>query len=224
MSIDPGYEASSIELVEDVLDSLSPATSVEVYLATRDVSERAIAAVAAARADSTASALVGNIVGNPNAGGGAPMFGAQGAWGNRVRIPATGTLRDFAIWVKTSVGNVDVGIYSVESEPRARLWSSGSVACPAANSWGIVGDPQLEVEAGDEYDFILAASSGSAEFGSGVSAGVILPAGFLAGGVTPRQVLITSTDLFPLPATIADSVWFSDGSISSLGAIARLEA
>lgn len=50
MSIDPGYEASSIEFVEDVLDAGSP-TSVEVYLETRDVSERAIAAVAAARAD-----------------------------------------------------------------------------------------------------------------------------------------------------------------------------
>jgi hypothetical protein len=51
LAIDSGDEESSLELVEDVLDSLSPATSEEVYLATLGVNARAVAAVAAARAD-----------------------------------------------------------------------------------------------------------------------------------------------------------------------------
>lgn len=51
MAIDPGYEKASVELVESVLDDLSPASSSEVYIATRGVDARAIAAVAAARAD-----------------------------------------------------------------------------------------------------------------------------------------------------------------------------
>lgn len=46
-----GYEAASLTAVEAVLDGLSPATSKEVYLGTRGLDARAIAAVAASRAD-----------------------------------------------------------------------------------------------------------------------------------------------------------------------------
>ena len=46
-----GYEASSLTEVEAVLDGLDPATSEEVYLATLNHDARAVAAVAAARAD-----------------------------------------------------------------------------------------------------------------------------------------------------------------------------
>ena len=80
--------------------------------------------------------------------------------GCRVVVPTTGTLHDLTIYISTSAGNIDVGIYSTAAT-RARLYSTGSIACPAGGGWRNVGDPALAVTAGDQYDFCVAQSAGA---------------------------------------------------------------
>lgn len=138
----------------------------------------------------------------------AATFGAANrAFACRVQIGKTGTLRDFAVFVNAGGGNVDAGIYDTAS-PRARLWSSGTVATPAAGAWRIIGDPALAVTALDLYDFVLCTDSAAAQFGRIVLVSgnaVQLPANYLPGlGGTPWQAWFV-TQAPPLPATIAEA-------------------
>lgn len=136
------------------------------------------------------------------------------AVGQRVTIPVSGTLHDLAVWPGVQSGNVDIGVYSTAS-PRARLFSTGSVACPAAGAWRIVGDPNLAVVAGQTLDLALGCDNVTATFAQ-YQTGVWLqplPANFSPGdGSSPYLNWVIGVG-FPLPATIADG---------TLGAVTRV--
>lgn len=134
--------------------------------------------------------------------------------GCRVVVPTTGTLHDLTIYISTSAGNIDVGIYSTAAT-RARLYSTGSIACPAGGGWRNVGDPALAVTAGDQYDFCVAQSAG-ATFGSRrfTSSGVAtLPVAYTLGQVGLAILSYTKGTSFPLPAT------FTEASVTASGII-----
>lgn len=140
--------------------------------------------------------------------------GINQAIGQRVTIPITGTLHDLAVWPGVQSGNVDIGVYST-ANPRVRLYSTGSVACPAAGAWRIVGDPNLAVVAGQTLDLALGCDNTTATFAQ-YQTGVWLqplPANFSPGdGSSPYLNWVTGAG-FPLPATLADG---------ALGAVTRV--
>src|SRR5207248_5975874 len=123
---------------------------------------------------------------DPRLVAGAVAPGANNALGARTVIPSSGVLHDLAVYVNVQSGNLDVGVYDTAS-PRNRLYHSGSVACPAAGAWQIVGDPALSVVAGQQYDFLCGVDNGTVQLGRGVSmvanATAQLPAAYTLGQV-----------------------------------------
>jgi hypothetical protein len=135
--------------------------------------------------------------------------GANIAWGCRVTIPKAGTLTDLAIYIGTSSGNADVGVYDATAATRNRLFSTGSIACPAGVQWTIVGNPNLAVAQGDQLDFAVVFDNATAtvlRFQGAQSAQTQLPTGFwpAALGGTPR-LSWSKTTAFPLPATTTEA-------------------
>jgi hypothetical protein len=139
----------------------------------------------------------------------------------RVTIPKTGNLRDLAVFVGGQSGNVDIGVYSTAST-RVRLYSSGSVACPAANAWRIIGDPNIAVTQGDLLDFAFACDNASAAFAriAMMSSTYIFPAGFLTGGGATPKIAGIMGGAFPLPSTVAEGS-ISD-TVSAISIIGRI--
>jgi hypothetical protein len=138
----------------------------------------------------------------------AAMSSANQARGARVIVPRTGTLHDIAIWIGTASGNIDLAVYDTTATTRNRLWSSGSVACPTAAVWAIVGDPAISVTAGQQLDFVLAIDNTTATFAR-VGAGgnwIDLPTAFHVadGGGKPTLSWVRGTS-FPLATTLAES-------------------
>lgn len=128
--------------------------------------------------------------------------------GARVIVPRTGTLTDFYIWPTVSTGNVDGAVYSTAAT-RVRLWSSGSVACPAAGGWRSLGNPALAVTAGTQLDFAVANTLGTAAFVNchdtpalGMGA---LPTGFFTApdGASPKVYWYVYS--YPAPATLTEA-------------------
>lgn len=135
-------------------------------------------------------------------------FGAANeARGQRVLVPRTGTLVDLHAYVGASAGNVNAGVFST-ADPRVALWTSGSIACPAAG-WAKLGDPNVAVTAGDALDFVLAASSTSASFARFVTAAnnlARLPTGFLAAdGAGPVLAWFKASSFDLAAATFFDA-------------------
>lgn len=132
----------------------------------------------------------------------------------RVKTRRGGTLHDLAAFVGVTGGNCRGAIYDTgdaSTGVRTKLWDSGSVAVGVANTWQIIGDPALPVEAGEELEFLLMADGVIATFGRGglLTNGnaALLPTGFLAvpGAVTPKKAWsISAFGSFAFPATIAD--------------------
>jgi hypothetical protein len=145
---------------------------------------------------------------NPALIGSAAVLSANQAFGSRVVVPRTGTMVDLAIYVGATSGNIDVGVYSTAGT-RVKLYSTGSIACPAANAWAVVGALSLSVTAGDQFDFLLASDNGTASFGRALqlpnAAAGQLPTNFwpAAGGALPK-ISMGMGAMFPLPATIAE--------------------
>jgi hypothetical protein len=135
-------------------------------------------------------------------------LGANVAFGCRVAIPATGTLHDLSVLVSNQAGNIDVGIYSNAAEPRAKLYSSGSMACPA-QGWQIVADPALAVTQGEIVDFVVATDDATMRlfntFASDVFVATLPSAAFWPVPNGSARVLWNKTASFPLPSTFADS-------------------
>lgn len=134
-------------------------------------------------------------------------FGAADvARGCRVVIPRTGTLSGIAINVGTQAGNIDVGVYDTQPT-RTALWRRGSLACPAAG-WQEVGQPNLTVRRGEQYDFVLATNSSTATFGNFAGVGLmsVLPAGWIPAplGGSPKLAWSIAAS-FPLPSTFAEA-------------------
>jgi hypothetical protein len=140
--------------------------------------------------------------------GGAFGVNANESRGIRVVCRQSGTLTDMAIFVGVQSGNIDVGVYSVAS-PRARLFHTGSIACPAANVWTIVGQANVPVTAGQQLDFAISADNATASFLSMQAAsGTVctMPTNFWAygTGVTPYILWLKAAN-FPLAASITDA-------------------
>lgn len=141
--------------------------------------------------------------------------------GHRYVIPKTGTLHDVAIWINTASGNIDVGIFDTSSGTRNRLWHSGSIACPTAGSWVVVGDPALSVTKGDQIDIVVSADNTSVQFSCfrWSSNGLLTPpSGYLAGGVS--FLAWVGGSLFPIPSTYAESGM--SANIAATAIIARV--
>lgn len=144
---------------------------------------------------------------------------ANWGWTVRVVVHRTGVLNDLTILQNVSSGNICVGVYDTgdaSSGNRTRLYTTGSIACPAANAWRVVGDPAINVVAGQQLDFALVADNTTATFG-GYSlvlgqAGQ-LPTNFwpAAGGALPKLSSILVTQL-PLPTTLTEANLTQPGS------------
>jgi hypothetical protein len=155
---------------------------------------------------------------------------ANTMFGVRVVIPYTGTLRDLAVYVGTvSSGNVDVGVLDTTGTTRNILYTKGSTACPAVNGWRIIGDPNLAVTRGDQYDLLFACDNATATFARLATIGpsqVVMPTGYWTaplGGV--NTLLWTKPTSFPLPTspgTIAESSFATTSAGFGLFIMGRL--
>lgn len=149
-------------------------------------------------------------------------YTANDAKGMRVVVPRSGTLTDLSVFIVTQSGNIDVGVYSLAAEPRARLYSTGSLACPAAG-WQIVGNPNLAVTQGQLLEFVLASDNATASFGRFVPAATgvpFLPANFWPTGSGTLKIGWVKATSFPLPSTLADSGLNANNTIVAV--IARI--
>lgn len=129
----------------------------------------------------------------------------------RVIVPKTGTLMDLSVFIGTSSGNIDGGVYDTQST-RNRLWSTGSIASPGTG-WRNLGDPNLAVVEGQSLDFGVAADNNTVTFGRQLLAAATasaLPAGYWPGdGANPRLSMYKET-VFPLPGTITEATLIDD--------------
>jgi hypothetical protein len=142
----------------------------------------------------------------------ASALNANDARGQRVICRKTGVLTDLAVFVGTSSGNVDIGVYDDTATTRNKLYSSGSVACGTANTWQLFTGITLAVVAGRHYDLALACDNATATFGRAASftqaAAPNLPTNFWPapnGGV--NKLHWVKATAFPLPSTIAESAF-----------------
>lgn len=139
---------------------------------------------------------------------GSVAIGANAARGTRVVVPRDGTLHDVSLLINASAGNIDVGIYSLAAEPRARLWHSGPVASPGV-SWQIIGDPALAVTQGEILDFVFATDAAGLDvyafFAKDVGISTMPSANFwpVPNGSTKVNWGIAAS--YPLPVSFADA-------------------
>lgn len=139
---------------------------------------------------------------------------SNSARGGRVVIQQTGILHDLSVFVSAQSGNLDLGIYDTSPTTRNRLYSSGSTAVAAINTWQSF-DPNLAVTKGDNLDFVIACDNGTATFArAGMLAGLEempnssfwtspLAGGFAANG--KMSIGWTRLTSFPLPSTVLES-------------------
>lgn len=128
-------------------------------------------------------------------------------WGVRVVVPTTGTLHDLAVFPTTQAGNIEVGVMTAAST-RALLYTSTAVACPAANAWGIVGDPALSVTAGDNLDFVFRSDTASSTWQRHVfpvTQMSQLPSGFLPTPGSSPKLAWTFAAQASIPATVSEA-------------------
>jgi hypothetical protein len=142
---------------------------------------------------------------NPLLFNGSAAPGANLAYGVRCTVPKTGTLTDISVYIQTSSGNIDVGVYDTDSS-RTKLYSSGSLACPAGAAWRvIVASPGLSVTAGQQIDLAVAFDNGTAAIGRFADNGNVsnLPTGFWPGNGAAPLLSWSKGTSFPLPSTMS---------------------
>jgi hypothetical protein len=130
-------------------------------------------------------------------------------------VPRSGLLTDLAIYIGTSSGNIDVGVYSTAGT-RAKLYSTGSIACPTGGQWNVVGALSLAVSAGDQLDLVFAADNATATFGriSGGANGLNqLPSNFFVAplGAAPKLSWAAAAS-FALPSSFSEATCVVDAS------------
>jgi hypothetical protein len=156
--------------------------------------------------------LLGNVIApvHPHLIAASTSLTANDARGMRMVMPRSGTLKDFAIWIATTSGNVDVGIYDTVSGTAGKLWSSTSTACGTVNTWQVVGDPNLAVTRGQHVDFVIGCDNATAAFGRvppPVNPLLIqLPTNFMPSpqGALPKFAWRASAS-FPLPTSFTEA-------------------
>ncbi len=138
----------------------------------------------------------------------------------RVIIPYSGTLRNFYIAPGLQNGNVEGVILDDTATTRNRLWTSGSVACPAISVWTSIGDPNLSVVAGQHVDLMLGSDSATATFYrynmmplnafSFLPSGVLVAPGGAAGNMSWQVV---RADFTGFPSTFAEASMVAQAGI-----------
>lgn len=137
----------------------------------------------------------------------------------RVVCHKAGFLRDFYAPIAISSGNIDIAVYDT-GDTTATVYtkkgSSGSMACPAANSTyppAVTWDPGAGViacAAGQQFMFAVAADNNTASFFGGpgsASFASLLPTSHwvVPGGCQPKLVGLVAAGSFPAPNTIAEA-------------------
>jgi hypothetical protein len=145
----------------------------------------------------------------PVAANGFNAIPANGAIGGRILWPETGTINALAVFIGTTSGNIDIGVYDTNGASRTRLASFGTVAAGGANAYQSV-VVSLPVVKGNAADLMLAADNATVTFamqGAANAAQLILPAGWLpvAGAATPNIAPALNGAAFPLPNPITEA-------------------
>lgn len=152
--------------------------------------------------------------------------GAGQGWTVRVPIPLTGTIIGLAVFLTTSAGNIDIGIYDTSAGTRNRLASIGATAAGTVNQYQ-AGTISLPVTAGDDVDFAASASSTAAFASAPMDRSEMgqMPAGWMTvplGGKNAIQTKVIS-GFNPLPLTLAESAMLA-GNQNSIVCIMALYA
>jgi hypothetical protein len=133
----------------------------------------------------------------------APAANTQ--YATRMVAPRPGTISDIAILIgATSSGNVDVAVQTFDGTTYTRAWSSGSTACPAANTWTSLGAPNVATTYQQVFYPTIAFDNATATPARLVSLGA---AGWhqMSSGMTYPKLAWSKATSFPIPATTADS-------------------
>ena len=128
--------------------------------------------------------------------------------GYRMLVSRTGNLRQLMLCVVTASGNIDVGVYDVSVEPRARLWSSGSFVCPGAGWQPVPGTPNINLSRGQNIDIVMACDNSTAKFAT-------VPATGAPGG---NGNTMPSNNYWPVKGGSLKLVWFTTAVTVPLGA------
>lgn len=152
------------------------------------------------------------------------VLSANGIFGVRAIMPKTGVLHDLAVYVGVQSGNVCAAVLDTTVTTRNRLYTSGSIACPAVG-WQIIGDPALQVNVGDHLDFVFGADNATASFARCITAANAaagpLPAGFLVSPLGGSSLLAWSkSGAYPPAATVVESTIAGTQQVTSI--IARI--
>lgn len=138
--------------------------------------------------------------------GGSAVPTANMAYACRFMSPRACTLADIAIDITISSGNLDVGVYDATVTPRAKLYSTGSVACTATtNAWTVVASPNLPLAAGQIFDIAIAADNATVSFNriaTTTAAGKLPAANWLSPASIDQYLFYSVPTSFPLPATL----------------------
>lgn len=132
--------------------------------------------------------------------------------GYRTIITRAGTLHDLGVYIGTGGNSVEVAILSTDTPTRQILYKTGYVATPNSHTWQIIGDPNLAVQVGEQYDIAVSTSGTTVTlmwFGGLVNSGAtdaasgILPASFVPAplGAPPKLVWQDSTSPRPYGGT-----------------------
>lgn len=143
----------------------------------------------------------------------------------RVVCPTSGRLRDLSLYVSNQAGNISVAVYNTAS-PRVRLYTTGSIACPAVGLQTVVADTGVDVTAGQQLDFALSSDSTAGQFygkiGALLTDNSALPANFFVSpdGGSPFLTWQTGT-AHPAPASVAEASFATSGRyVAIIGRIA----
>jgi hypothetical protein len=138
--------------------------------------------------------------------------GTNQLYGSRITIPTAGTLRDLSVWIVTSSGNLQVGVYDTgqaASTTRTRLYQSGSVVMGTGTNWQVVADPALAVTAGQQLDLAVIVDNNTATLGRIPphlgAAQSQLPTSFWPTAVTPKLAWVHAPGSFILPSTLSEA-------------------
>lgn len=128
----------------------------------------------------------------------------------RYIMPKNGTLKDVCIYLgATAAGTGKFTVYDDTATTRTRLAQGSAVTLATANGWNNLGDPDIEVWAGQHVDIGVSISDASATIGNvdvGAAAQADLPADFLAapGGASNQLLWMKASNASPA-ATQAES-------------------
>lgn len=147
----------------------------------------------------------------------------------RARMPKSGRLRDLSCFVTTKSGSGKALVYDTgdaASGKRTKLFDSGFKAVASENAWNVLGDPDIEVERGDQLDLAIQFDNAvvvPGRFGAGAHAnGSQLPTGFnpVAGGALPKMWAFFDPGGATAPAAVDEAALEKSGS--ALAIIARI--